>query len=120
MAVPGVVHRDDEPVGTGQLVEQCIRQVRGERRDAALARQVIPERRESPNLTPLAHPCCPVGGAERWRRERAFEFRNALQRRAPQSLRITRDLALALALEVGCPAIECHDQIEEILQDGVV
>lgn len=44
-----VIHRDDESVRAGQLLQQRISQMRRERGDAALARQVIPERRKSPD-----------------------------------------------------------------------
>lgn len=54
MMAAGVVHGDDESVRVGQLFDQRICQMRRERCDAALARQVIPERRESPEpIRPL-------------------------------------------------------------------
>jgi hypothetical protein len=55
MAVTGVVHGDDESIRIGQLFDQRIREMRRERRDAALPRQVIAERRESPYLIRAPH-----------------------------------------------------------------
>jgi len=46
----GVVHGDDESVRAGPLVDQRIGQMRRERRDAAAARQVTPERGETPDV----------------------------------------------------------------------
>jgi hypothetical protein len=51
----GVVHGDDESVRAWQLFDQRIRQMRRERRDPALARQMIPERGETPDLIPTRH-----------------------------------------------------------------
>jgi hypothetical protein len=51
----GVVHRDDESVRARQLFDQGVGQVRCERRDSAMARQVIPERRESPDVVRTHH-----------------------------------------------------------------
>jgi len=51
----GVVHGDHESVHAGQLVDQRSRQMRCERRDAAMPRQVIPEHRESPDLIRIIH-----------------------------------------------------------------
>jgi hypothetical protein len=55
MMAAGVVHGDDESIGLGQLFGQRIRQMRRERRDAAMARQVVPERRESPDVIRTRH-----------------------------------------------------------------
>jgi hypothetical protein len=55
MMAAGVVHGDDESVRAWHLFDQRIRQVRRERRDPALARQVIPERGETPDLISTRH-----------------------------------------------------------------
>ncbi len=51
----GVVHGDDESVRAGQLFDQRIGQMRRERCDAAMARQMIPEGGETPDLIPTCH-----------------------------------------------------------------
>ncbi len=66
-----LVHRQDEAVGVGGLVRDRVREVRGERGDAALARRVVAEHRNGPD-----------GG-------RAQRARNGLQRGPPLTARVS-------------------------------
>ena len=50
MLPAGVVHRQDESVGTGQFRGQSIREMRRERSDATAARQMIAEHGEPADL----------------------------------------------------------------------
>jgi hypothetical protein len=81
MAAAGVIHRDDESVRVGQLFEQRICQMRHERRNAALARQVVSERRESPDLICSAHTVArravPTAGTDTDRSSSAILFKAA-------------------------------------------
>jgi hypothetical protein len=55
MMAAGVVHGDDESVRAWQLFDERIGQMRRERCDAAMARQVIPQRGETPDLISTRH-----------------------------------------------------------------
>jgi len=64
----GVVHGDDESVRARQLFDQRICQMRRERCDTSMARQVIPERGESSDLIRTLH----TVSCAAWRAARAF------------------------------------------------
>jgi hypothetical protein len=68
MMAAGVVHGNDESVRAWQLFDQRIRQVRGERRDSAMARQVIPERSETPDLIAKRHAISWLAVGAPWKR----------------------------------------------------
>jgi hypothetical protein len=49
-----------------------------------------------------------------------LEFGNALQRRASQSLGVTRDVTLTLALQSGYSTIERGNELAQIAEKGLV
>jgi hypothetical protein len=98
-----------------------IRQVRRERRDAAMAGQVIPERRQSPDVISARHAfrraAVAVTGTAG---DRSAQLRDAFQRRAPQCLGVLHNVALSLALEARHPAVERGDELTQVMDKRLV
>jgi hypothetical protein len=120
VAASGVVHRDDKPIGIGQLFDQRIRQMRGECGDAALARQVIPERRESPDLVRFPHAVSrrtvQIAGAGNVRSSSAIRFKavrlspwaSRAMSHSPSRLRPgTRRSSAATSSSRSCRTVSC-------------
>ena len=60
-----------------------------------------------------------IHGTDRRGRDRSLEFGYAGHRRASQSLGVTRDVTLPLALEAGHSAIECGDELTQVVDEGL-
>ena len=56
----------------------------------------------------------------RWPSSPAIEFRDALQRRASQALRVARNGLFPLALQAGHPPIEGGDELTQVVHEGLV
>src|SRR5215207_5789969 len=62
----------------------------------------------------------PTSCLHRGHRHRPLEFGDALQCCAPQALRIARDVALPVTLEVGHPAIKRLHEFKQVADEGLV